>query len=947
MKPMRHPHPRRPHLQRYLLVPLLGCAISVAGMPLFGQTNAKASGYYEDALVRYEKKDMPGAIIQLKNALQIDPKMLPVQLLLGKALIRHGDVTAAEVALSEALRLGVNRAEVVVLLGQSYMAQGKHQLILGQDVFKPAGLPPGVQYQLYLLRATVQGELGDANSAIQSIEQARAIDSSNVESWLTEIPIRIRARQFGEATAASGKAMSIAPELAEVWYQKGSIAQVRGNARDALAAYDRTLQIDPAHAEGRLARIGIYFDLERYSDAAKDVEEVRRQMPGEPRGAYFRALLAERNGNEQATSEALKEVTNLLDPVPLDYMRFRPQLLMLNGLAHFGLRQSEKAKQYLEAFQRVQNNSPVSKLLARIYLADGNATTAVNVLESYLRVQPGDAQALTLLASAHMALGRHAKATSLMQEALKSQDNPSFRTALGLSLVGDGKVNTGLSELETAYRKNPQQIQAALALIQLYLSSGQSRKALPIADRLVKRDANNVEFLNLLGMAQGQTGDFAASRATFGKAVALDANSISARLNLARLEIANRSFDTATNLLNALVSQHPANVETMYELAVIAERRVQPLEAQRWLEKARDASVARDVRWDLALVEFHLRNGNASAALDAAKLASGKAPENLRALMAYSRAQLASGDTVAARSSLTTATRFAEYNAPLQVEIATLQMTANNVAGAAYSLDKALANQPNFLPAHAMMVDIEIRQGELAKAERRAKDILVQHPKMSIGHTLLGDIAMARNQGATAVESYRRAHQVERSSQTLLRLFYALSNQDGGKASVPLAEQWLKQNPRDLAVIKALGDAHARAGNLQAARLTYEAGRTIKADDAELLNNLANVQILLKDPSAVKTAEAALASAPGNALMTDTLGWALFQNGQSERALQLLRDARLRQPDNPEIRYHLAVVLAKAGRTTEARSELESALKSPPRSFESATQAQALLKSLL
>ena len=34
--------------------------------------DGKASKYYEDGLVRFEKKDMPGAIIQLKNALQID-----------------------------------------------------------------------------------------------------------------------------------------------------------------------------------------------------------------------------------------------------------------------------------------------------------------------------------------------------------------------------------------------------------------------------------------------------------------------------------------------------------------------------------------------------------------------------------------------------------------------------------------------------------------------------------------------------------------------------------------------------------------------------------------------------------------------------------------------------------------------------------------------------------
>ncbi|MDP1533382.1 MAG: tetratricopeptide repeat protein, partial [Rubrivivax sp.] len=76
-----------------------------------------------------------------------------------------------------------------------------------------------------------------------------------------------------------------------------------------------------------------------------------------------------------------------------------------------------------------------------------------------------------------------------------------------------------------------------------------------------------------------------------------------------------------------------------------------------------------------------------------------------------------------------------------------------------------------------------------------------------------------------------------------------------------------------------------------------------------------------------------------------TLGWALFQNGQAERALQLLRDARLRQPGNPEIRFHLAAVLAHAGRKTEAREEIEAAMKLGT-NFESVADARKLHETL-
>jgi len=935
--------------QRFLrgaLSLLVGCALGLAGSFTFAQGNSKAAKFYEDALVRYEKKDLPGTIIQLKNALQIDPTMLQVQLLLGKALMQNGEVAAAEVALAEALRLGVNRAEVVGLLGESFLAQGKNRAVIENAALNPAGLPPSAQLQIQLMRAASYTDLGESRNAMRAIEEARAIDARSPEAWFAEVPIRIRARQFKEANAAAEKGLSLLPTSSDRWwYQKGSIQHAQGDMTGALESYGKVLLADAKHVEARMARIGIYMDLGRYAEAGKDIAELQAQRPTDPRAAYMKALLAERNGDTAAASAALKEVTGLLDPVPMDFIRYRPQILMLNGLAHYGLGQPGKAKQYLEAFQKVQSDSPTAKLLARIYIGEGNPATAVTLLESYLRAQPGDGQAITLLASAHVALGRPARSAALLKEALKTQDAPSFRSALGLSLIGSGQAASGIPELEAAYKKDPRQTQAGSALVQLYLRAGQSRKAIPVAEGLVKLQGNNADFHNLVGMALGQSGDVAGSRASFEKALQLNNNLTPAKLNLARLEIATKAFDAAGNRLNEVLKTEPNNGEAMFELAVIADRKGQQAETQRWLEKARDTAGPKELRWGLALVDFHLRYGRPGPAFEAAKTASSKAPEDVPSLLAYSRAQLANGDAAGAKSTLTGATRFAEFDAAKQLEIARLQLAASNPAGAAYSLDKALSNNPENLPAQALMTEAELRMGEIAKAEKRAKDIVAQYPKRAVGYSLQGDIALAKGQSAAAIEGYRRAHQAEPSTDTLLRLFASLSTQDGGKPALQLAEQWLKAHPKDLAMQKAFANGHARAGNFQAARSAYEAALKLNPADPDALNNLANVQLRLKDPAAVKTAEAALASAPGNPLLIDTLGWALFQNGQPDRALQLLRDARLRLPGNPEIRYHLAVVLAKTGRNTEAKDELDAAIKSGIR-FESQADAQALLSTL-
>jgi putative PEP-CTERM system TPR-repeat lipoprotein len=941
---------RRPAPPRLLAVKQLIAALVLGSLAsgALAATDAKASRFYEDALMRYERKDIPGAIIQLKNALQIDNTMLPVQVLLGKALLANGEAANAEVALTEALRLGVNRTEVVLPLAKAVIAQGKQKELMEQARFALAGLPPGIQLQLLLLRASAASDLGDAQSAMKNIEEARALDARSPDVWLAEVPVRIRTRQFREALAAADKALALAPNSAEGLYQKASIAHVQSDLNTALAGYERALKADPEHVESRLARAGIHLDRNRPAEAKVDVMEVVRVAPLEPRGAYLKALLAEREGNLPASRAALREVTELIDPVHVDFIRYRPQLLMLNGLAHFGLNEREKAKPYLEMFQKAQNNSPVSKLLAQIYLSENNLDRAIEVLEIYMKGHAGDAHGAALLAGAYMSKGRHAKATALMQEALRSRDLPEFRTALGLSLIGSGQVGHAVTELETAFKNDPKQVQAGSALIGLYLRDGQAPKAVAVAQALTKQQPANAGFFNLLGIAKTQVNDATGARAAFEQSIKLDEGFVQPKLGLARLDIAAKAFDPAAKRLGEILRADERNVDAMYDMAVLSERRGQLPEAQRWLDKAVDYSGPRETRPSFALVELHLRSGRAAPALEAAKRLLAKAPDDVPVMVAYARAQLANADNAGARATLTNASRRADYDAPAQYGIASLQLAVNDLGGAAYSLEKALIGKPDFLPAQALMSSVELRQGDAAKAERRARQIIQTHPKLAVGYNLLGDVALSRNQAPAALEALRRAHELQPSSASLLRLFGVLAGPDSSKAAAPalqLADQWLKTHPKDVAVLRAVANTQARAGNFAAARSAYENLLTLAPGDADALNNLANVLLRVKDPAALKIAEQALAKAPNSASVIDTAGWAAHLAGQGDRALQLLRDARLRDPASPEIRYHLAAVLAKAGRKVEAREELEAALKTSP-AFESAGDASRLLQAL-
>jgi Flp pilus assembly protein TadD len=221
---------------------------------------------------------------------------------------------------------------------------------------------------------------------------------------------------------------------------------------------------------------------------------------------------------------------------------------------------------------------------------------------------------------------------------------------------------------------------------------------------------------------------------------------------------------------------------------------------------------------------------------------------------------------------------------------------------------------------------VELAQGNVAGAEQRARQVIEANPKSALGYNLLAEAAQRKGQGAAALDALRKAHELDKTATSLTRLMRAQAAQ-GGKPASDLAEAWLRKNPNDIAVRNTLAEQLVQAGDLPGARRQYDAILKTAPTNAVALNNLANVLIELKDPGAVDMAERALKTAPQNAALLDTAGWANHRAGKAERALQLLRDARLRAPDNPDIRYHLAAVLAQAGRKGEAREELDAALR--------------------
>ncbi|MGQ5523285.1 XrtA/PEP-CTERM system TPR-repeat protein PrsT [Chitinimonas sp. PSY-7] len=902
-----------------LLVLLLGLALPVQA------DMAEAGRFFEDALKRYERGDLPGAIIQLKNSLQQDSKMLPAHLLLGKALLKNGDLKGAEAALEAAMQQGVSPSEVIPMLGQVYLALGKPESVIATA--PAAGLPLSTQVDVLSMRGTAFIEMGKPALARQSFEAARKLDPRAVSPLIAEIPLLLSSNQLDRAKQLAIQATEFAPSNAFAWNMYASVLHAGMDLNGALTAYGRALTIEPKLADARVARAALLLDLQREAEAKADLDYIIKNIPEEPRAAYLLALIASQHGDVSATNRALLDVVKLVDSLRPAWLGRREQLLMVGALAHHGLGNQEKAREYLTMIlARNPRSIEARKLMAGIYTEKQDYTRALTLLGDLRRDVPQDPQVLYLLGTVHMALRNYQLATDLLSQAAAKVNSGEVNRTLAFSQLGMGQTEVGRISLERTFAANPSDTQAGMALAVLYMRHGENKKALQAAETVAKNSPGNFTAMNFLGSLKAANGDITGARQAFNNLLSKDPLFPAAVLNMAKLDVSERRLDDARKRLTDFLAKRQDNADAIFELGLLEFRAGRPAEAVRHLQKASELPRS-DMRPFLALIEVYRSQRQFQYALTIAKKLAAKYPDAPPAQLALGRAFLSMGDYANARNTLQLASRLAEYNTDILLEIARLQLQANNGDAAYYDAQKALQGRPDDPAVMAFLVEIEMRRGTPVKADEALKALSTKYPNHLLTALSTGDLAMTRGQYAMALASYSKALELEPSTANVLKVAQTyLRMGDAGKAASFL-EGWVKRKPDDLVALKTLGEVQFRAGQLQAAKQSFAKATEADPSDAVALNNYANLLLKLKDASAAQgVAERALKLVPNNPAYADTLGWILVQQGQLEAGLRYLREARLRSPEDGEIRYHLAYALSKTGRKSEAKEEMQAAL---------------------
>ena len=167
------------------------------------------------------------------------------------------------------------------------------------------------------------------------------------------------------------------------------------------------------------------------------------------------------------------------------------------------------------------------------------------------------------------------------------------------------------------------------------------------------------------------------------------------------------------------------------------------------------------------------------------------------------------GDTLAARTALTRASGLVAYDVPALVQIAGPADGFGPSARGGAQPGQGPGRRARQRASMALRAEVDIRRGDLAQAERRARQVLAANPKLSVGPRCWGRSLRRGDRCAYASDSFRLAHQLESSTQSLLRLFAATYEHDPASA-LQIGQQWLQKHPRDAAALRAVGDGESR-----------------------------------------------------------------------------------------------------------------------------------------
>jgi putative PEP-CTERM system TPR-repeat lipoprotein len=568
------------------------------------QLDSRSSGGSPEIALMRARAALAGgdAAGALKILEQLEAQGVPTEaarLDLAGAYIAAGRSDRAIKLLDAAPDRGSDRAEQVRLIAQASTDRPGAIRALNEYADRNAGKVPAVTFAALTLAA-----LGEVNTARARLEKLAESAPKDASVQLNLARVEARAGRLDAAETALKRASELAPG-AEVYVGLAELAATRGRDAEAVRWLEQARAQDAKATGPRYLLVRAYLAQNQPDAAQKVADELIALTPGRPDARVLSAGVAlARKDQARALADANEAVKIAPDSL---------QAWLAKGEVHEQIGQREEARAaYRRALSVAPQSTAPAAALARLELAAGNATAALDAARRAQQSPETRLEGLALEGDVLMQLQRPAEAAKVYEQLQAAR--PNTQTALRLYSARRAAGAAAPEQVLADWlRANPADVAVRLVLAEHWQGAAQPARAIAEYEALLERQPGNAVALNNLAWLYSLAGD-ARALATARKAYELAPRVPAIADTLGWILVNSGQVDEGTTLLRDAAKAAPDAKDIQYHLAAALARQGKGTEAREILERILADAAPFESRARAAELSKSLAAGGGSAA---------------------------------------------------------------------------------------------------------------------------------------------------------------------------------------------------------------------------------------------------------------------------------------------------------------------------------------------
>jgi len=601
----------------------------------------KKTSHYQKGMEYVAANNEKAAIVEFRNAVQIDSKYAAARYQLGLAYLKTNQGNEAFRELERAASLDPTNIDALIKVAELNF--------LGKNLKESRARVTAI--------LDVNKDFPDAYALLAQIELAEG--------------------HGAEAQKAIVQAIRLKPEVGRYYIIHGRILSALNQTSEAETALKKAIELDPVPNNYK-ALVAFYIGQKKEKEAEQILLELQAKKPDTPESYVDLGMFYMKKGDVEAAEK------NIL--IALEKKPDSAELYLMLANFYYKTRNLEKAeKAYRDAIGKsakpddnkailanffydtgkydlaaqevapvLTNNAqhPMASLVqAKLLIRDQKNNEALVILDRLVRDVPRWGEAFYLKGVAHLNKEETELSFNAVDQALKlAPYDPDARTLMAHHLFLKRDFEAARKDAIMVLQVAPSNFRAAIILGKSLLALGKTDDAVRLFTEMEAQAPNNVEILyNKAGASLAQK-DMQKAAAAFEKILTIKSDFTPALVAMSGILIQEKKVDQAIALVRKHLQESPKNLDYYLLLAGILEKYdSSPDEALKLLRQAQEISPD-SPRVYSAISVLLVRMGKNEEAIKEYKVLVEKNPSDVKGYMALGTLLDQSGDAVGAKA---------------------------------------------------------------------------------------------------------------------------------------------------------------------------------------------------------------------------------------------------------------------------------------------------------